>query len=177
MSDATSAAPTGPRKRQSRVRALGWVFGFTFLILVALYFMVTSSGFLKKHVLPRVSKALNANITVSSVTLRPFSEIVLRDLKVQSTNQAPLLTATEVRAKCNLFDVLGSDIRIDEAVLTSPVFQLVQNPDGTSNLDPLSSRARTSARQKANGPSQSSKPIQFDVRKLILSNATIRRIQ
>ena len=178
MPDATSAVPTsGPRKRHSRLRALGWVFGLAILLLVALYFVVTSSEFLKKHVLPRVSKSLNANVTVSSATLRPFSEFILHDLKVQSTNQAPLLTATEVRVKYHLFDVLDGNIRVDEAVLTSPVFQLVQNPDGTSNLDPLTRRKKTAARQGTNQNSASSEPVQIDIRKLILSNATIRRIQ
>lgn len=176
MPEASSAAPkAGPRKRHSWQRALGWLFGVSIVLLVALYFLFTSSDFLKKHILPRVSKALNANVTAGSVTWKPFSQVVLREVKVQPTNQAPLLTATEVSIKYKLFDVLGGDIRIDEAVLTSPVFQLVQNPDGTSNLDPL--RRAAKARQKARAVSKSSKPIQVDIRKVILSDATFRRVQ
>ncbi|HLX68787.1 MAG TPA: AsmA family protein, partial [Verrucomicrobiae bacterium] len=176
MPEASSAAPkAGPRKRHSWLRALGWLFGIAIVLLVALYFLFTSSSFLKKHVLPRVSKSLNAKVTASSVSLHPFSQVVLRDVKVQTTNQAPLLTATEVRIKYHLLDVLGGNIRIDEAVLTSPIFQLVQNPDGSSNLDPLTRAAKT--RQKANAASKSSKAIQVDIRKLILSDATLRKIQ
>jgi hypothetical protein len=178
MPDATSSAPTaGPRKRRYWPRVLGWAFGLTILLLAALYFIVTSSEFLKKHVLPRISKSLNANVTASSVTLHPFSEVIFRDLKVQSTNIAPLLTAAEVRVKYSLLDILGGNIRIDEAVLTSPVFQLVQNSDGTSNLDPLTKAAKTNARRNTDGTAGLSKPIQVDIRKLILSDATIRRIQ
>jgi hypothetical protein len=178
MPDATSPAPTaGPRKRRHWPRVLGWVIGLIILLLIALYFVVTSSEFLKKHVLPRLSKSLDANVTASSITLHPFSQVIFRDLKVQSTNKAPLLTAAEVRVKYSLLDILGGNIRIDEAVVTSPVFQLVQNPDGTSNLDPLTKAVKTRAKQNTNASASPSKPIQVDVRKLILSDATIRRIQ
>jgi hypothetical protein len=178
MPDATSAAPNaGPRNRRSWLRVLGWLFTIFVVLLVALYFLVTGSEFQKKHILPRISESIGANVTVSSLTLHPFSQTVLRDLNVQPTNQAPLLTAKEVRVKCNLLDILGGNIRIDEAALTSPVFQLVQNPDGTSNLDPLTKATRARARQATKGPSKTSKPIQVDIRKLILSDATIRRIQ
>lgn len=178
MSEAKGAAPrAGPRKRRSWLRVPVTIFGFIVIALGAFYIIISSPGFLKNHILPRISKDIGATVTVSSGEIHPFSRVVLRDLKIQSTNQATLLTAHEVRFKCNLLDILSGNFRIDEAVLVSPVFQLVQNPDGTSNLDPITKAAKTRAKQKSNRPSETSKPIQVDLRKLILSDATIRRIQ
>ena len=93
-----------------------------------LYFVATSSGFFKSFILPRVSKAVGAEITVSDATISPFSEVVLHNLKVQSTGAEPLLTATEVHARYHLREILGGNIHVDEVVLTAPTVNLIENP-------------------------------------------------
>lgn len=172
MAEVTSAAP-GPRQRRHWLRSLGWLAVLVIVLCIVLYFVVSSPAFLKKQILPRISKSLNANVTVSSAVVNPFSQIVLRDLKIQPTNQPPLVTAREIRMKCSLFDLLAGNIRVDEADLVSPVFQFVENVDGTSNLEPL----RKASQQKAKQPAKPSAPPQIDIRKVILSDATFRRIQ
>src|SRR6185312_3495661 len=103
MADATTDAPKQePRKRRSWPRVLGWVVGIAIVLVVTFYFVFTSSRFFKVRVLPRVSRAINANVTVSSAEIHPFSLIILRDLKIQPTNQPPVLTAHEVRLKYSL---------------------------------------------------------------------------
>src|SRR4051812_37377823 len=175
MAESITAAPAPqPRKRRVWLRVFGWVCALLVLLLVALYFVATSSAFFKGSILPRVSKSINATVTVSSADIHPFSQIVLHDLKVQPTNQATIVSAPEVRVKYSLLDIIGGNIRVDEATLISPTVQIVRNEDGTSNLDPLSQSQKQPQAQKSKQPS---KPPKIDLRKLTLSNATILKIQ
>src|SRR5262249_33974121 len=86
MAEANISSPA-PRRR-TWPRKLALVFGVLFLLLVVLYFVATSSAFFKGVVLPKVSKALNADVTVSDASISPFSQVVLRDLKVQTPGQS-----------------------------------------------------------------------------------------
>src|SRR2546426_4558763 len=104
MADTTS---TAPRRRRRWLRALGWFFGVLIVLLVVVYFVATSSAFFTGVILPRVSKAVNANITVSEASISPFKEVILRNLKVQTTGEEPLVTATEVRAQYSLMDIIS----------------------------------------------------------------------
>ncbi|HWD93347.1 MAG TPA: AsmA family protein [Verrucomicrobiae bacterium] len=168
----TEALKPGPRKRGSRWRVLAWVVAILVVLAVTFYFVVTSEAFLKVQVLPRVSRAIHAEVTVGSAEIHPFSEIVLRDLKVQPTNQPTILTAREVRARYRLWDILGGTMRVDELAVASPTIQVVENPDGTSNLDPL-----LKAREKTATGGKAAKPPKLDIRKVVFSNATVLQIR
>src|ERR1043166_1533637 len=140
MADKTSApAPIKRRRRWPRI-LLGFVLGIIVLV-VAVYFIATSSGFFKGVILPRVGQALNATITVSDASIHPFSGVVLHDLKVQTTGPDPLVTAAEAHARYDLRAILGGNIKVDEVTLSSPVVQIIENADGTSNLDPITKRS------------------------------------
>src|SRR4051812_25612786 len=73
-----------PRRRRRWLRTLIWVLGVFVMLVVVVYFVGTSSAFFKGVILPRVGKALNADITVSEASIRPFKEVVLKDLKVRT---------------------------------------------------------------------------------------------
>src|SRR6185436_4134720 len=99
MANATTApAPTAPKRRRW-LRILGWLLLTLILLALVVYFVATSSFFFKGVILPRVGKAMNATITVSDAGISPFSQVMLRDLKVQTTGAEPLFTAPEVRAR------------------------------------------------------------------------------
>jgi uncharacterized protein involved in outer membrane biogenesis len=136
MADTISVTPA-PRKRRVWLRALAAVFAVLIVLLVVVYFVATSSGFLTGVILPRVSKAVNAQITVSDASISPFSQVVLRGLKVQTTGPEPLVSAAEVRLRYSLMDIIKGNIRVEEVTVTAPTVCLIQNADGTSNLDPL----------------------------------------
>src|SRR5437667_4659296 len=103
MADATTASI--PPKRRRWLRLLSWLFLVFILLLLAVYFVGTSSAFFKGVILPKVGKAMNATITVSDAAISPFSQVVLRDLKVQTTGPEPLLTAAETRASYSLWAI------------------------------------------------------------------------
>src|SRR4051812_29709392 len=118
MADAITSAPTpAPRKRGLWWRVLLWLLAIFVVLLVVAYFVVTSSAFIQRQILPRVSKSLNAEVTVSSAEVHPFSLVVLHDLKIQpmsqATNEPALLTAHEARVKYSLMDIIGGNIHVD----------------------------------------------------------------
>ena len=163
-----------PVKRRSWRRRLLILGGGLVGLLVILYFVATSAAFLKSVVLPRVSKALNAEITVGDASLSPFSQVVLRQLNVKTTGAEPLLQATEVRLRYSLWSIIRGNIKVDEVTLDSPAIQIVQNADGASNLDPLLKKEAKPAPQPPAGPS---KPLQLDVRNVALKNVKLRAVE
>ncbi|MEI9865655.1 MAG: hypothetical protein WDN00_14115 [Limisphaerales bacterium] len=71
-------------RRGGWLRKLVWLAGILVVLLVVVYFVATSSAFLKGVILPKVSKSLGADVTVADAQISPFSHVLLRTLKVQS---------------------------------------------------------------------------------------------
>lgn len=163
-------ASAAPRKRRG-LRIFGIVVVVLLFLLVVVYFVGTSEPFLKSVILPRVSKSMNANVTVEGASISPFSEVSLRNLKVVTTGSEPLLTAQEVHLRYSLMKIMGGNMVIHEVRIASPTINLIENADGSSNLDPLTKGKK----EEKKAPSKSSKPPQVDLQKFVLSNATVRR--
>src|SRR3954466_2149397 len=125
-----------PRKRRG-LRIFGIILGVLVVLLVVAWFVGTSEPFVKSVVLPRVSKSLNATITAEHASVSPFSHVHFQNLKVVTTGTEPLLTAQEVDARYSLMKIIRGNIVVQDVEVVSPVIQIVQNSDGTSNLDPL----------------------------------------
>jgi len=180
---ATATAAPVPPKRRRWLRVLLGIFLGLILLLVIVYFVGTSSAFFKGVILPKVGKGMNATITVSDASISPFHQVVLRDLKVQTTGAEPLLTAGEIRMRYGLMDIIGGKINVDEITISSPTVQIIENPDGTSNLDAFSKPKEakpTEAPKKESPPGtppSAGKPPQLDVKKIVLSNATVRKLK
>lgn len=169
-----AAEKTETKELKKRGHALRWlgilVLGLLVLLVVG-YFVVTSSAFLKGVILPRAGKAFGAEITVADASIQPFSQVVLRDLKVQPKGQETLLTAAEARARYNLMAILRGNINVEEVALSSPVVRVVMNADGTSNLDPfLEGEPGPAPHEPASKPAS---PPQVDVKKVTIDNATL----
>jgi Na+-transporting methylmalonyl-CoA/oxaloacetate decarboxylase gamma subunit len=128
---------TSSRRPRRVLRWAGIAFAVLILLLVAVWFVGTSEWALKTIILPRVSKAVNATITVEGARLAPFSAVDLRGLQVQTTGTEPVLAAREVRVRYSLRDILKENFNVREIVLEAPVVNHITFPDGTSNLDPI----------------------------------------
>ena len=125
MTDTTIDTPA-PKRRYGWLRAIAWVVGILVVLLVVGYFVATSGAFFKGVILPRVGKAMNAEVTVSDASISPFNQVVLHNLKVQTTGTEPLVTATEVRLRYSLMDIIKGNIHVDEVSLSSPTVTLVE---------------------------------------------------
>jgi len=90
-----NVSPAAPRKRRSWLRTISLILGVMVVLMIVVYFVATSSAFFKGVILPRVSKSLNAQVTVADASISPFKQVVLKDLKVETTGTEPLLVAPE----------------------------------------------------------------------------------
>ena len=170
----TNPASSRPGQRFSSFRKLLFAIGGLFVLLVVAYFVVTSSAFFKGVILPRASKAVGGQVTVAEASVSPFSQVHLRQLKVQTTGTEPLLQAEEVRLRYSLFSILGGKIKVDEVTVVSSVVQIIENADGTSNLDPLLKQEEKPA-SRPSAPSGG--PPQVDLKNFALKNAVVRRVK
>ena len=162
------------RRRSTWRRKLLFISGGLLLLVVVAYFVVTSSAFFKGVILPRASKAVGGEVTVAEASIRPFSQVKLRQLIIKTTGAEPLLRAEEVVLRYSLFAILGGTLKVDEVTVDSPVVQIIENADGSSNLDPLLKREAKPATEPR---PQTSKPPQIDLQNFALRNATVRRVK
>src|SRR5947207_9245733 len=168
--DAGKRETPPPRRKRRGLRIFGIVIVAILLLLVAAYFVGTSEAFVKSVVLPKVSKSMNAQITADSASISPFSHVRFRNLKVVTTGSEPLMTAQEVDAKYSLMKIIGGNMVVHDVEIASPTINIIENPDGSSNLDSL-----TKGNEKKKETSKSSKPPKVDVEKFVLSNGTLKR--
>src|SRR5262245_1079770 len=152
-----------------------WVVAAIPLLLVVGYFVVASSAFFTGVVLPQVGNALGAKVTVGDAAIRPFSQADLKQLKVDTGGTQPLVTVQQVRIQYDLWDIIRGKMNVSEMSVLSPVVQIVYNPDGTSNLDPILKPRGPKA--PATPKEKPSKPTQLDLRNVTLKNATVRIVK
>ena len=139
------------------------------VLVVILFFVLTSGAFIKGVVLPKAGQSMHAEIRATDVSLSLFSQILLRDLTVRTTGTEPLFSVSEVKVRYGLMDILKGHIRVDEISLISPRVQIVKETNGTSNLDPL-----LQGQAKKEG---ASKALQLAVRNVTLKNGSVTLLE
>lgn len=162
-----------PKQPRRLVRWAGALGAALVVLLVALYFLATSEPFVKRVVLPKAGAALGAEIAADGVSIRPFSEVILRGLRVQPRGEETVLAAAELRARYNLVSILRGLVKIDEIGLVQPVVRVAIRPDGTSNLDAFSGRSGT----PEPAPAKPGSPLKVDIRMISIDDATVHFTQ
>src|SRR5688572_4065165 len=107
---ATEIDAEEPSQASRWLRKLAMILGIVMVLLVIIYFVVTSTVFLKGVILPRAGQSLHADITVEDASISAFSQVILRKLTVRTTGAEPLITADEVRARYDLLAILRGNI-------------------------------------------------------------------
>lgn len=145
--------------------------------LVVGYFVATSEPFFKNVILPRVSKELNARITVEHASIKPFSQVLLSGVRVHTTGAEPLALMEEARVRHSLMEILRGNIKVADVTAVSPVIQIVEQPDGTSNLDPILKKEEQKPETPSGKPSQRkpSSVTKVDIGHVRIENATLRK--
>ena len=169
----TKIETKAPRRRRW-LRALGLIVVGFVVLLVGLYFVATSSSFVRGVIVPRVGTAMNADLAVGDAQVSPFKSVMLHDVKLTPKGAEPLFTATEVRLRYSLFSILGGNIVVEEMTVIAPTVTLLEKADGTSNLDPL---LKNKAPVEKSPPAKPGAPPSLDVKSLALNQATIRRVK
>ena len=166
--------PIAPKK-SGLLKKLGLAAAGLFVLLVVAYFVVTSAMFQKGVVLPRVAKAIGADLTVEDTSISPFSGVTLVGVKLQVPGGEPLFTAKEIRARYSLMDILGGTITVEEAAVSGAVINVIQHPDGTFNFTPIvkatESKGPAPAKPAATAPSA---PPKLNIKSISVKDSTIR---
>jgi hypothetical protein len=165
-----------PRKPRRWLRLVGFFFVCMIVGLCIAYFVGTSEWALKSIILPKISTAMNAKVTVESSSISPFSAVTLQGLKVETKGPEPLVTAKEVRLRYSLMDIIKGNINVSEVTLESPVVNLITFADGTSNLDPITKGKEGEKKSEPKDEKKSSEPPKVNLQKLALNNATVRKV-
>ena len=169
---APSSTPAAPKK-SGLLKKLGLAVAVLLALLVVAYFVVTSAMFQKGVVLPRVAKAIGAELTVEDTSISPFSGVLLQGVKLQVPGGEPIFTAKEIRAHYSLMDIIGGTITVEEAAVSGATINVVQNPDGTFNFTPIV-KATESKEPKAAKPASSSAPPRLNIKSISVKDSTIR---
>ena len=177
MTDTTSKPNARPGRRWARW--LAWLAISLVVVVVVLYFVGTSSAFFKAVILPKVSEAVHADVTVSGAEISPFSRVVLRDLKVTPKGAEPLFAAENVTARYSLLSIIRGHILVDEVSVVSPTVTVTENADGTGNFSPLltSESNKPKAPPKLVAPAKPSPPPALDIKSVVLKDATVRYVK
>ena len=174
---APAPPPRAPRKWPKR---LLWTGAGLLVLLVVVYFVVTSSMFFEGFVLPRVNEALQAEVTVSSARISPFRRVTIRDLELKASRlDEPIFQAREVTARYSLWSILRGDIRVREVLIDSPSINLIEYADGRRNIDPILEKI-TSAPASPETPSpppEDAAPLKIELERFLLTNASVRVVR
>ena len=90
--------------------------------------------FVSKKTASYLSKELNTTITLSSIYIKPFSSIVLKDLYIQDLEHDTLLYVDELSAKIDLRSIRQSNLILNRVQIKGGSFFLKKYTDETTNL-------------------------------------------
>ena len=165
----TPQAPQPPKKRRRLLKAIFWLFGDFHHFARGRVFCWDELRIFERSYPSSSQQIDECGYHHRGCVDHPFKEVVLHNLVVKTTGDKPLVTAPEVHTKYSLMDIIGGKIHIELAELNSPKIVLIQNADGTSNLDPLTKgqkeKPKNPGEKKAEKPGQASKPPEIDIKK------------
>jgi len=162
MSSSNSNAMRGPRRWPYVIGALG-------LLLVAVYFIATSSAVLKSVVLPKVAAAVGSDVAVDEISLSPFSSLEIRGLKVVPKGETSLAEIREIRARYSLLSIIQGKIQVEELIVDGLAVTVVEKADGSGNLASLLTGLPKSGAKKGRSPAP-----QLSVKNVNLKGASLR---
>jgi hypothetical protein len=87
------------------------------ILIIASYFTITSSFFLKSYIIPYLSKSMGADISVSQIYISPLkSSITINGLKIKDKNQLDI-KVEKFECLFNIFDLMNDKITISRLEL------------------------------------------------------------
>jgi AsmA protein len=159
--------------RQKLIKITTLCAGIVIALLVALSILVKvviSPEQVKKIILPRISAAMNRQVSLGNVSVSIFSGIRLHDLVIQDKEDTqPFLKADALRLDYRFWPLLRKRVEIKEIRLESPRLRIVRNADGSFNFSDLT----TKKEQPVLPANKAEGPIQLAVSQAALTNGTV----
>ncbi|NVN90615.1 MAG: AsmA family protein [Desulfuromonadales bacterium] len=156
--------------RQKLLKITTICAGIVIVLLVALSILirvVISPEQVKKTILPRISAAMNRQVSLGDVSVSIFSGIRLHDLVIQDREGTqPFVKAGALRLEYRFWPLLRKRVEITEIRLESPLLRVVRYTDGSFNFSDLT------AKKEQPTPTVKS-PIDLAVSQFTLTNGTM----
>lgn len=155
--------------RQKLFKITAICAGVAIALLVALIILVRvviSPEQVKKNILPRISRAMNRQVSLGDVSVSIFSGIRLHDLVIQDREGSqPFLKAGALRLEYRFWPLLRKRVEIKEIRLESPLLRIVRYADGSFNFSDL-----TAKKEQPAPPDKEKSPIDLAVSQVNLTD-------
>ncbi|MFH0794462.1 MAG: DUF748 domain-containing protein [bacterium] len=148
----TEKEPKAPEPKPKRrwPRRLAKAFLALVALVIVAYFFFTSSFFLTTVVLPRVGKAMNADVSASKISLHPFSSVEVTSLSVKpGKEEKPLLTLARFRAEYSLWALIGKTLDVGEVSVDGLKVFVERKSNGTMSFASLIPEAKAKPAEAA----------------------------
>ena len=137
------------------------VGGATFLVVA--YLVLTSGGFLRSVVLPKVGTAVGGKLTARDLQVSPFSSFIARGVRFETTGAEPVLELEELDLRYSLTSILSGKPQVESLRIRNPKVHVVQNADGTGNLVPIQKALGASKAEATPSPSKAGAPLNVSI--------------
>lgn len=159
--------------RQKLLKIAGVSAGIIVALLVGLTILaklVISPELVKKTVLPKISAAINRQVSLGDVSVSIFSGIRLHDLVIQDKEDGqPFVKAGALRLDYRFWPLLLKRIEIKQVRLESPQLRVVRNADGSFNFSDLLVKKQ----QPAPAEPKAKDPINLAVSEVVVSDGRL----
>lgn len=160
--------------RQKLLKIAGVSVGIVVALLVGLTILVKviiSPELVKKTVLPKISAAINRQVSLGDVSVSIFSGIRLHDLVVQDREGSePFVKAGAIRLEYRFWPLLRKRVEIKQIRLESPLVRVVRNADGSFNFSDLLVKKQQPA---APAEPKAKSPIDLSVSEVAISDGRL----
>lgn len=110
-------------------RRIFYGVGVIVALCAGLYFLTTSSFFIKGLILPRIERNLGAQIDVEDISISPFRWLRARGVSVAFEDSKTTFQTDALDLDANLLNLRSGDLRIDKLQLKNPVLHWVQGAE------------------------------------------------
>lgn len=159
--------------RQKLLKIAGVSAGIVVALLVGLTILVKvliSPELVKKTVLPKISAAINRQVSLGDVSVSIFSGIRLHDLVVQDREGTePFVKADAIRLEYRFWPLLRKRVEISQIRLESPLVRVVRNSDASFNFSDLLVKKQ----QAAPAEPKTKDPIDLSVSEVAVSDGRL----
>ncbi|MDY0385005.1 AsmA family protein [Trichlorobacter sp.] len=160
--------------RQKLLKIAGVSAGIVVALLVGLTILVKliiSPELVKKTVLPKISAAINRQVSLGDVSVSIFSGIRLHDLVVlDREGSEPFVKAGAIRLDYRFWPLLRKRVEIEQIRLESPLVRVVRNADGSFNFSDLLVKKQPPA---APAEPKAKSPIDLSVSEVVVSDGRL----
>lgn len=155
------------------------------LLIIGLLPSVLSNGMIKNMVTDSVNQKMNGSLSIQTLKLGWFSEPLIENVQINDEQGNVIATVKSITAQTSLFAVVTGTMDLGTVQIVEPTADIVQNADGTNNLqvalgdliksDPSAPKQPTqiplTAKVKVTGGTITASSA--DIQKVTISNLTV----